>query len=564
MNNTISTLIGCAMLAGQSFGGSPLRVPMHFSITNDAGLGSEWFVVGNHPDVGAWNPAKAIKLAWSTSNVWWGDVGVQAGTALEFKFVKRSTAADQICSAGNAVWWPDGANLQAPVPAEPAAPFSGKRIEFYSDMTNVTLVYALLSNASFNAAIQWTNAAMTKAGPGLRTGEWRHVATNVGSEGEWLRFTFNGRRNGADTWEGAWDGQDYWTPLDALIVRDRQIFNYVPPTNGVSDSRMAATNVGSSYPGVTGRTVRIYLPRGYAENTARRYPVVYMSDGENVFQPGGTFGCWNADTTADAEIKGGRMRETIIVGVPSAADRTIEYLPHMDTNNGKQGKADIYANYLIHNVRPTVDSHYRTKNDRANTGTIGSSSGGLLSMYLGTWTNAFGLVGAVSGVYNDDFCPNYRVWLESARPRDARVWLDTGTGETSISGLNLYQSNFDMYWYLVGFGYVPNADLRFMIGCGHDHNEAAWAARLPEIYRFLLDVREEPNPLLPLTLSAAGTIGQATFPVYRGTAYAVERSSELSSGWTALTNWSREVKPWNTRAVILPTDSNGFFRVKGD
>ncbi|HRT04163.1 MAG TPA: alpha/beta hydrolase-fold protein [Kiritimatiellia bacterium] len=572
MKTILRICVLAALGANAVWAGSPLRVPVHFAITNDAGLGYEWYVVGSHPDVGAWDPAQAIKLAWSTGNVWWGDVGVQAGTALEYKFVKRSTAPGDVCDSGNGDWWPGGANLQTNVPAEPAAPFSGKRIEFYSDLTNVSLFYSVLSAAEFGATGTWHSVGMTRVGPGLRAGEGRHVAEGVGTEGEWLRFTFNGWRNGTNVWEGAWDGQDYWTPLDALIVRDRQVFNYLPPSNGVSDSRIVTNYVGSTAPHVTGRWVRVYLPRGYAENANRRYPVVYMSDGENVFQPGGTYGCWNADTTADAEIRGGRMRESIIVGVPSAANRQTEYLPHMDTDPdrppGTVGRANYYADYLVHNVRPMVDYGYRTKNDRANTACIGSSSGGLLATYLGTWTNVFGLVGAMSGVYSADFCPNFRSWLESAQPHDARFWMDVGTvgGELNIGGISLYYDNYDLYWYLTSFGYVPNADLRFMIGCGHDHNEWAWSQRLPRVYRFLLDVREEPNPLVAPELEAAGAGGEISFPVFEGTAYAVEWTDNLTNGWTAATNWARETRPWSNRTVNLPAlkPAGGYFRVRGD
>lgn len=559
-------IVLAACFATMAHAGSPLRLPVHFAITNDAGMGYEWFVVGSHPDVGAWDPARAVKLVWSEGNIWWGDIGVQAGTALQYKFVKRATDAGQICDSANAAWWPDGDNLNVQVPPDAYQPFSGKTVEFYSDMTNVMLVYAVLSNADFNAAISWTNAAMTKTGPGLRAGEWRHVAEHVGVEGEWMRFTFNGRRNGADTWEGAWDGNDYWSPLDSMAVRDRQIFNYVPPSNGVSASFIRTNYVNSTVSHVTGRNVRVYFPRGYNENTNRRYPVVYMSDGQNVFQPGGTYGCWNADTTADAEIKGGRMRESILVGVPCADNRQVEYLPHQDTDpdGGGIGRANFYADFLIHNVRPMVDA-YRTRNDRANTACIGSSSGGLLSMYLGTWTNVFGLVGAMSGVYSTEFCPNYMAWLESTRPHNARVWMDVGTvgGELNIGGISLYDDNYDLYWYLTSFGYVPNDDLRFMIGCGHDHNEPAWAARLPYVYRYLLDIREEPNPLLSQEISATGAVGQISFPAYAGTSYSLERSGALTNGWSSTTNWPRETRPWVERTVNLPASTDGFFRVKG-
>ena len=124
---TIFRICAMAMFgAGSVWAGSPLRVPVHFAITNDAGLGYEWFVVGGHPDVGAWDPAKAIKLVWSDGNVWWGDVGVQAGTALEYKFVKRSTAPGDVCDSGNGDWWPAGDNLATNVPADAVA--GGRKI----------------------------------------------------------------------------------------------------------------------------------------------------------------------------------------------------------------------------------------------------------------------------------------------------------------------------------------------------------------------------------------------------------------------------------------------------
>jgi len=562
-----------ALAAGTAWAGSPLRVPVHFAITNDAGPGWEWFVVGSHPDVGAWQVTNAVKLVWSEGHVWWGDVGVQAGTALEYKFVKRETDPGKIADAGNGDWWPGGAaaNLQTNVPADVVAPFAGKRVEFDSDLTNVSLVYSVLSAAEFDATGAWHSVAMATIGPGLRAGEWRHVAENVGTEGEWLRFTLNGRRNGAEIWEKALDEKDFWTPLDALVVRDRQVFNYRPPSNGVSASRIVTNYVGSTVDHVTGRWVRVYLPRGYDESVDRRYPVVYMSDGQSVFPTGTLYGCWYANTNADAEIQGGRMREAIIVGVPCADNRQTEYLPHMDADPdeppGTVGRANYYADYLIHNVRPMVDYGYRTKNDRANTACIGSSSGGLLATYLGTWTNVFGLVGAMSGVYSTNFCPNFMTWLETAAPHGARFWMDVGNvGNELGDWISLYYDNYDLYWYLTSFGYVPNVDLRFMIGYGHDHNERAWSQRLPHVFRFLLDVREEPNPLQTTEMSGAGAANQISFPVFEGTAYGVEWTDDLTNGWTAATNWARESRPWSTRTVDLPAlkPAGGYFRVRGE
>ena len=166
MKKKTLVMLGAVLLTSSGVqAGSPLRVATRFSLTNDAGLGHEWFVVGSHPDVGSSNPAQAIKLVWSEGDVWWGEIGVQAGTALEYKFVNRATAADQICDEANAVWWPDGVNLLVQVPAEPAAPFAGKQIEFFTDMTNVSLVYSMLSAADFSSTGAWNTVGMSLAGP---------------------------------------------------------------------------------------------------------------------------------------------------------------------------------------------------------------------------------------------------------------------------------------------------------------------------------------------------------------------------------------------------------------
>jgi len=143
-----------------------------------------------------------------------------------------------------------------------------------------------------------------------------------------------------------------------------------------------------------------------------------------------------------------------------------------------------------------------------------------------------------------------------------------GTDEAKSVGADLYDSNFELYWYLMGFGYAPNSDLRFDIGCGAEHNEAAWAARLPFVYRFLLDVREEPNALLSqeLTLAKTGAVMQVSFPAYEGTTYTIEeKTMPLAGGaWTPVTNWDRESIPWTQRTVhVTATNKVLFYRVKG-
>ena len=145
--------------------------------------------------------------------------------------------------------------------------------------------------------------------------------------------------------------------------------------------------------------------------------------------------------------------------------------------------------------------------------------------------------------------------------------MDVGNVDNELGEpIRLYYDNFDLYWYLTSFGYVPNVDLRFMIGYGDNHDEVAWSRRLPYVYRFLLDVREEPNPLLAPELAAAPASGDLAFSVFVGTAYAVEWTDDLTNGWTAATNWARETQPWSRRSVDLPAlkPAGGYFRVRGD
>lgn len=561
-------------IAAGAFAGSPWRVPVDFSYTQDAGTGYSLFVTGSHPDLGSWNPLNAVMLTWHEGNVWSNAVALQAGTAVEYRFIKRSTAADQIASENNVEWLGEG-NLQISTAGEPEAPYSGKRVVFLCDWDEpVNFVYSMLSKADYEATNEWQVASMTQTAPG------RFEVDGIGEEGEWMRFTMSGYSGGEQVWYHFYGSthEDFYTPLDAFCVKDGQIFNY-EPTGTVADSTIVTTNVGSSESSIPGRDIRIYLPRGYAAHTNRSYPVVYFTDGQNVFSPGGAYGCWNAETSADREIRGGRMRECILVAVPCREGsvivneieidaRRMEYLPGTGVNGSLTltGNGEAYANFLIHNVRPTVDAHYRTKNDYANTAAIGSSAGGLMSMYLGVHTNVFGLIGAMSGVYNASFCTEFRAEWENKHAKSGRkVWLDTGTEETQIEGLDLYASNLEAYGLLVNAGHVPGKDLQFMIGAGPSegaHNEAAWAERLPMVYDFLLDVREEPNPLLPLRLTVQES--NVTFPVYDATTYELFRADDLrtpENTHTAWTSESRTEKPWGTTNVAIPAP--GFYWLRG-
>jgi predicted alpha/beta superfamily hydrolase len=222
---------------------------------------------------------------------------------------------------------------------------------------------------------------------------------------------------------------DYQTPLDAFVVQNGQVYNYWPPpfvsTNRVEQFTLVPTN------GLVSRIVYVYLPRGYNENTTRRYPVLYMHDGQNLFL-GMTswitgYG-WNADTTASNLIRFGQMRETIIVGVscdpdPTSKRRLCEYTPPLAACTNIDCVSPLGAQYtslLLDLVKPMIDTNYRTLTNADDTGVMGSSVGGLISTYLAwVYTNTFHKLGAMSSAYcdcnpipaADPARPNLRIYL---------------------------------------------------------------------------------------------------------------------------------------------------------
>ena len=590
-SHPFQTLLAAACFAAalSAHAESQWRVPVHFAWTNDAGMGTNWFVVGNHPDLGEWNPLRAVPLAWHDGNVWSADIGIQAGTALEYKFIKRPINASDFPNGDNTVWM-GGDNLSSNIPAETNAPYSGKRVVFRCPWDPpVNIVWAKLSGPSYDAVEgDFTATELRQTAPGRYEGF-------VGEPGEWMRFTFSGYENGEQKWYHFYgtEDEDFWSPLDAFCVDAGQVFDY-EPTNGVSDSRFEERDV---YPwpeadteGVANRTIRIYLPRGYNENTNRFYPVLYFADGQNIFSnQHSSADAWGVDTAADREIRGGRMREAILVGVPCRetpppgassdyawAGRLWEYLPGTDNlymsnqllGYGLQGNGFHYMNFLLGNVIPTLDYNYRTLRDPANTGHVGSSAGGLLSFWLGAYTNRFGLVGAVSGVYNNEYIPEFRKWCfnhigELSTNKIKRIWLDTGTEETNVLTLNLYQSNWDALTLLLYAGQIPNKTLHFGVytGAYGQHNEYAWAARSADILRFLLPVTDEFNPLLPRELSLSSQNG-IEFPVFPGSSVSLIHVDSLVP--PAVTNVidlpDTTDHPWATG--VYPNPSAGFYRLR--
>ncbi|CAN5852851.1 hypothetical protein BH24GEM1_BH24GEM1_04830 [soil metagenome] len=168
----------------------------------------------------------------------------------------------------------------------------------------------------------------------------------------------------------------------------------MPPRSRRSQGRIEQIPPGPDAPGLD-RALAIYLPPSYGHSD-RRYPVLYMQDGQNLFEPEASFaGSWRVDLAMNRAAA--RGLEAIVVGVPNTGEgRLAEYSPFDDTEGGP-GRGSDYVNYLAGAIKGLVDARYRTLPEREATGIAGSSMGGLISLFaFFARPEVFGIAAALS------------------------------------------------------------------------------------------------------------------------------------------------------------------------
>jgi len=230
------------------------------------------------------------------------------------------------------------------------------------------------------------------------------------------------------------------------------------------------------------RTVIVYLPPGYDLESAERYPVFYLHDGQNVFDRATSIGEeWHVDEEAQSLILAGEIAPLIVVGIyNTGVHRIDEYTPTAGADGG--GHADDYGRMLVEELKPFIDSTYKTLPSAASTAVGGSSLGGLLTMYLGIrYPMAFGRLALLSpSVWWDD---RAILRLVDALPQKLpmRIWLDAGTAE----GERVVADARALRDALVAKGWVVGEDLAYLEEPGGEHNEQSWAARIDTVLKFL-------------------------------------------------------------------------------
>ncbi len=241
------------------------------------------------------------------------------------------------------------------------------------------------------------------------------------------------------------------------------------------------------------RNLLVWLPPDYA-TTTRRYPVLYLHDGQNLFDQFTSYsGEWRVDETMlQLSYEG---YPAIIVGVPNMGSQRInEYSPFHDPHFGG-GRGEQYVAFIAKTLKPMIDQEFRTLPQRQHTGIVGSSMGGLISLYgFFHQADVFGCVASLSPSLWFARKAIFR-YVTEASYQPGSVYLDVGgregpSGAEAVRGAgqpNLtLRTTREMQRLLRSKGYRPDTDLLYIEAPEATHSEAAWAERLPGALRFLL------------------------------------------------------------------------------
>ncbi|MGO9340721.1 MAG: alpha/beta hydrolase [Terracidiphilus sp.] len=240
------------------------------------------------------------------------------------------------------------------------------------------------------------------------------------------------------------------------------------------------------------RDLIVYLPPGYGQHPDHTYPVLYLQDGQNLFDPRTSFipgRTWEVREHADEAIRAGEVEPLVIVGIYNTERRLAEYTHEHNWQMGG-GEAAQYGLTLTREILPFIASQYRVKTDRDSTGLGGSSLGGLVSLYLGlryaTW---FGKLAVLSPSvwWNHQSILGYlnerapEIW---DRPR---LWLDVGDKE----GRRTVHDVEALNRRLKANHWQPGQTLHFEKVHGGTHDEASWARRVRPMLKFLFPHEED-------------------------------------------------------------------------
>jgi predicted alpha/beta superfamily hydrolase len=237
------------------------------------------------------------------------------------------------------------------------------------------------------------------------------------------------------------------------------------------------------------QTVIIYLPPGYWKHPDQRFPVLYAHDGNNLFDPATAFMGreWRLDETLEHLFAHGRLPELIVVGIYNTPERFEDYTWHTSIYNGYPcgGRGPAFARFVVEELKPWIDGHYRTLPAAQFNGLLGSSLGALSSFYIAmAYPHHFSRLALMSPTV---YWAQHQILKDSLHfPRGFQIWIDIGTEEghdpeteeTVTSTQALVQA-------LEARGYERNQNLVYYIDWFAGHDEIAWGKRVEKPLQFL-------------------------------------------------------------------------------
>jgi len=361
-----------------------------------------------------------------------------------------------------------------------------KRVYYHSGFQKPSLYWRRRGEGHFQAAV------MVQDGPGRTAQECLWVAEIAAEAQSIIEFYVSDglHRDPANRW--------YESRTGLAFLQDGELFTYRPAAQ-VEPARRAyspdqPTRIYSQSLGEW-RSFRVYLPRGYRQHLQRRYPVVYLQDGQNIFESG-SFGSWNAQFTLDRGVRRGEIEEVIVVAVDHGAGRFNDYVPAEDGGANKR-----YARFLSQELKPHIDRTFRTRTGPQDTALVGSSLGGVAALSI-AWDHfhLFGKVGSLSGSW---WLKKFQARMMGQARRPLKIYVDSGNaGPYNDCVHHTVSLRHELEARL---GYQPGQDLFHLIGDQQSHTEGAWGHRLIHAMRFLFPAQEAPEERanLPLPLRRA-------------------------------------------------------------
>ncbi len=285
-------------------------------------------------------------------------------------------------------------------------------------------------------------------------------------------------------------------------AKDERIADY----RGVTGTVIKLADFPSDY--VAPRNVEIWLPPSYDKDPDKHYPVLYMHDGQNIFDPSQSRYSgidWGVDEAMTRLVRQGAVREAIVVGIWSLPQqRNAEYMPQKAVTaqmlplyqqelgglTSEALKADHYLKFLTRELKPYIDQTYRTLPGREDTFIMGSSMGGLISLYaISEYPDILGGAACVSTHFplgEGALVEYFKTRLPD--PKTHKIYFDYGT-KTLDHNYEPFQRRMDAYGYAAG--YVEGHNWISRKFDGHEHSERAWRARVHVPLQFLLAIDDE-------------------------------------------------------------------------